>query len=434
MASQEGGRRRGGLAARARPDRRARARARARHPGLPGQAVPDPVASRWSRRWRSASACSSTASATTSATRRRRHRRLPPAGRRRARQRVRRRPAAAPARSCDKPTPQRADVELHQADRRRPGRHASRSATATSSSTASCQKEPFIKPCGGGEELQLPDRRSRFPPDHYFMMGDNRGVVRRQPLLGTRPARMDHRRGLRHLLAARPHRPPLRTPAAQPRARRAQRRAGSSASTARSACRFVAGADEAGRGCLAGPLVAAAVLFDYERLSLRDRARAAALNDSKQHTAEAREELYPRVLRAAARVAVVVALRARDRRARPARDQPRGAPRRAARASRVAGLHLPVATASRCRATRLRAARRGRRRRDQRRDRRRLGHRQGHARPLHAARRRSATRAGSSRRTSATRRPSTARRSSGSGVSPLHRLSFQSVAYQQLAL
>jgi ribonuclease HII len=27
--------------------------------------------------------------------------------------------------------------------------------------------------------------------------------------------------------------------------------------------RFVAGADEAGRGCLAGPLVAAAVLFDY---------------------------------------------------------------------------------------------------------------------------------------------------------------------------
>ena len=29
--------------------------------------------------------------------------------------------------------------------------------------------------------------------------------------------------------------------------------------------RLVAGADEAGRGCLAGPLVAAAVLFDYER-------------------------------------------------------------------------------------------------------------------------------------------------------------------------
>jgi ribonuclease HII len=68
--------------------------------------------------------------------------------------------------------------------------------------------------------------------------------------------------------------------------------------------RFVAGADEAGRGCLAGPLVAAAVLFDYERLPLSDLRALSALNDSKQHTAEMREELYPRVLRAAARIAV----------------------------------------------------------------------------------------------------------------------------------
>ena len=68
--------------------------------------------------------------------------------------------------------------------------------------------------------------------------------------------------------------------------------------------RWVAGADEAGRGCLAGPLVAAAVLFDYERLSLADLRALTALNDSKQHTAEMREELYPRVLRAATRVAV----------------------------------------------------------------------------------------------------------------------------------
>ena len=68
--------------------------------------------------------------------------------------------------------------------------------------------------------------------------------------------------------------------------------------------RFVAGADEAGRGCLAGPLVAAAVLFDYERLTLRDLRSLSALNDSKQHTAEAREALYPRVMRAAVRVAV----------------------------------------------------------------------------------------------------------------------------------
>jgi ribonuclease HII len=67
----------------------------------------------------------------------------------------------------------------------------------------------------------------------------------------------------------------------------------------------VAGADEAGRGSLAGPLVAAGVLFDYESLTTRELRSLAALNDSKQHTAEAREELYPRVLRSAARVVVV---------------------------------------------------------------------------------------------------------------------------------
>jgi ribonuclease HII len=68
--------------------------------------------------------------------------------------------------------------------------------------------------------------------------------------------------------------------------------------------RFVAGADEAGRGCLAGPLVAAAVLFDYESISLGDLRALSSLNDSKQHTAEMREELYPRVMRIASRVAV----------------------------------------------------------------------------------------------------------------------------------
>jgi ribonuclease HII len=69
--------------------------------------------------------------------------------------------------------------------------------------------------------------------------------------------------------------------------------------------RFVAGADEAGRGCLAGPLVAAGVLFDYEALSTREIRSLAALNDSKQHSSEAREELYPLVMRSATRVVVV---------------------------------------------------------------------------------------------------------------------------------
>ena len=85
----------------------------------------------------------------------------------------------------------------------------------------------------------------------------------------------------------------------------------------------MAGADEAGRGCLAGPLVAAAVLFDYERLTLSDLRALSALNDSKQHTAEMREELYPRVLRVADPRGRHLALRAGDRRARAAQDQPR---------------------------------------------------------------------------------------------------------------
>ena len=68
----------------------------------------------------------------------------------------------------------------------------------------------------------------------------------------------------------------------------------------------MAGADEAGRGCLAGPLVAAAVLIDYETLSRGDRRALAGLHDSKQMQPERREELYPAVLRAAAKVSVVV--------------------------------------------------------------------------------------------------------------------------------
>jgi ribonuclease HII len=70
--------------------------------------------------------------------------------------------------------------------------------------------------------------------------------------------------------------------------------------------RFVAGADEAGRGCLAGPLVAAAVLFDYETLSVGDRRILGGLHDSKQMTEEARIEMFPCVMRAATRVSIVI--------------------------------------------------------------------------------------------------------------------------------
>ena len=70
--------------------------------------------------------------------------------------------------------------------------------------------------------------------------------------------------------------------------------------------RFVAGADEAGRGSLAGPLVVAGVLLDYG--CLRDhRVRPLAfLNDSKQCTEERREELFGAVLACAEKVAVRV--------------------------------------------------------------------------------------------------------------------------------
>ena len=47
------------------------------------------------------------------------------------------------------------------------------------------------------------------------------------------------------------------------------------------------------------------VLFDYEALTTRELRALGALNDSKQHTHEAREELYPLVLRSATRVVVV---------------------------------------------------------------------------------------------------------------------------------
>jgi ribonuclease HII len=69
--------------------------------------------------------------------------------------------------------------------------------------------------------------------------------------------------------------------------------------------RFVAGADEAGRGCLAGPLVVAAVLFDLERIGPPDVRALRDLNDSKQQNPQVRAQLFPVILRIAAKVAIV---------------------------------------------------------------------------------------------------------------------------------
>ena len=51
----------------------------------------------------------------------------------------------------------------------------------------------------------------------------------------------------------------------------------------------IAGVDEAGRGPLAGPVVAAAVILDRKKIPK-------GLNDSKQMTPEAREEAYGRIM------------------------------------------------------------------------------------------------------------------------------------------
>jgi ribonuclease HII len=69
---------------------------------------------------------------------------------------------------------------------------------------------------------------------------------------------------------------------------------------------LVAGVDEAGRAALAGPLVAAAVLFDYRTIRRPERRLLAELNDSKKISAAVRERLLPQVLDLAAATATVI--------------------------------------------------------------------------------------------------------------------------------
>jgi ribonuclease HII len=66
---------------------------------------------------------------------------------------------------------------------------------------------------------------------------------------------------------------------------------------------MVAGTDEAGRGCLAGPLVVAAVCFDTSARCPRD---LSDLDDSKRLLEPVRERLFHAVVRRAAAFAVIV--------------------------------------------------------------------------------------------------------------------------------
>ena len=193
---------------------------------------------------------------------------------------------------------------------------------------------------------------------------------------------------------------------------------------------LVAGADEAGRGCLAGPLVAAAVCFDWRRSATRTTPLSRPRRLQEAHPG-AREALYGEILRRARQVVVSCCCpRPSTASGCTAATSPCSAGAEALRPQPgvvlVDGFALPGCACEHERGHRRRRSLRGRRRR--------LDRRQGHAGPghdrLHAGL--SAVRLRPPRR--ATRPPLTRRRSCEHGVCELHRLSFASVAYQQLGL
>jgi len=65
---------------------------------------------------------------------------------------------------------------------------------------------------------------------------------------------------------------------------------------------FIAGVDEVGRGCLAGPVMAAAVILPLDDDELEQRLVGA--RDSKQMTAQARDRLYDVIMRHALTTAI----------------------------------------------------------------------------------------------------------------------------------
>ena len=248
-----------------------------------------------------------------------------------------------------------------------------------------------VRPCAPGT-CNFP-QSDQDSAGSLFYDGRQSWGERRQPVLGSRPG--GHGSSDRpspptghpgesesSSAAERRQRPRSRGPAAG-----AARPAGCSGSTASSVRRFVAGADEAGRGSLAGPLVAAAVLLDYGRLTTREVRALTRLDDSKVHDAEQREALYPLVIRTAARVAVTSrCVRGIDERGlhvtnlAALRDMPQ--------AGRRAGMPVPGRRLPRRRHGHAQQAV-DRRRRAQRGDRGRVRGREGDPRPLHAPGRRS---------------------------------------------
>jgi signal peptidase I len=77
-------------------------------------------------------------------------------------------------RACPEPTPEQADTNFIKRIVAGPGDTLSiRNGTPIVNGEPA--EEDFTRPCGGlGSECNLP-KKITIPPDHYFMMGDNRG-------------------------------------------------------------------------------------------------------------------------------------------------------------------------------------------------------------------------------------------------------------------
>ena len=307
----------------------------------------------------------------------------PPVGAERGNQCGVQRPERKAGQPCPEPTPEMADTNFIKRVVAGPGDRLRIVDGDTDRQRRQAAAGGLHPPLPRPRRLRLP-RGDRDPARPLLHDGRQPWSERRQPLLGTGPPRLAHRRGLLHLLAAGPHRPPLEDEGsgasaatggeAVPLRPRVRRPASSPVPTRPAAARSP-GRWSRRRCCSTTSGSACATA-----------ARSGDLDDSKQRTAEQREELYPVVVRAAARVAVTVrCVRGIDA-PRPARHQPRRA-RAQPRAGRRARRRLPHRRISRS-AVPGRAPGGDRRRRAQRRDRGRLGDREGDPRPLHAPDRR----------------------------------------------
>ena len=168
-----------GRAPRARHHRRARARPGTRDPGVHRQAVPDPLRVDGAHPRRRPAGPGEPLPLPLHGPEDRGHRRLPSASGRRGRRRRRvrrsdgRAPGARAARACDQPTPEKSDVNFIKRIVAGPGDTLSVQ-NGHPVVNGKIAQEDFISPCTPGGACNLPQQIT-IPPDHYFMMGDNRG-------------------------------------------------------------------------------------------------------------------------------------------------------------------------------------------------------------------------------------------------------------------